>query len=492
MIDKVIQSCLRQRFLVLIALAGLVAYGVYASLKLQVDAFPDVTNVQVQVYTTWPGMSPEEVEKQVTFPIEVQLAGLPDMTELRSVSRFGFSLITVVFADHVDLYFARQLVLERLIAAKEKLPRGSDPVLGPIATGLSEIYQYTLEEENAPPPASAGQETARLIRLRTIQDAIVRPLLKTVPGVTDINSFGGYVKQYQVQVDPDRLRKFDLSLKQVFSALTASNANAGGNILEKGSEQALVRGLGLMQSVQDIDAVVLKEVNGTPVLVKDVATVSEGPATRWGAVLKDGKREAVAGIVLMIRGGSGREVVAAVKDKVAQLNAGGILPQGVTLKAFYDRTGLVKDCINTVGRAIAEGVLLVILVVYLFLRSFRGALVIALTLPLVALATFIAMRQVDLSANLMSLGGLAISIGMIVDSTIIQVENVMHRLGEMPPEGNFGRTVLNAVLEVRKPSLFGELIIALTFLPIMTLQGMEGKMFAPLAFTVVIALLASL
>ncbi len=492
MIDKVISSCLRYRFLVLVALAGLITCGVYASFKLQVDAFPDVTNVQVQVYTTWPGMSPEEVEQQVTFPVEVQMAGLPDMVELRSVSRFGLSLITVVFADHVDLYFARQLVLERLIAAKEKLPKGVEPVLGPIATGLSEIYQYTLEEENAPPPASPGQETARLMRLRTIQDAIVRPLLKTVPGVTDINSFGGYVKQYQVQVDPDRLRKFDLSLRQVFSALAASNANAGGNILEKGSEQALVRGLGLMQSIQDIEGVVLKEVNGTPVLVKDVAAVSEGPASRWGAVLKDGKREAVAGIVLMIRGGSGREVVVAVKDKVAQLNAGGILPKGVTLKAFYDRTGLVKDCINTVGRAIAEGVLLVILVVYLFLRSFRGALVIALTLPLVALATFIAMRQVDLSANLMSLGGLAISIGMIVDSTIIQVENVMHHLGEMKPGQNFGQTVLNAVLEVRKPSLFGELIIALTFLPIMTLQGMEGKMFAPLAFTVVIALLASL
>lgn len=492
MIERIIQSCLRHRFLVLVALSGLVAYGVHASLKLQVDAFPDVTNVQVQVYTTWPGMSPDEVERQVTFPIEVQMAGLPDMAELRSVSRFGLSLITVVFADQVDLYFARQLVLERLIAAKEKLPKGVEPVLGPIATGLSEIYQYTLEEEKAPPPASPGEETARLIRLRTIQDAIVRPFLKTVPGVTDINSFGGYVKQYQVQVDPDRLRKFDLSLKQVFSALTAGNANSGGNILEKGSEQALVRGLGLMQSIQDIEEVVLREVNGTAVLVKDVATVSEGPASRWGAVLKNGKREAVAGIVLMIRGGSGREVVGAVKEKVAQLNAGGILPKGVTLKAFYDRTGLVRDCINTVGQAIAEGVLLVILVVYLFLRSFRGALVIALTLPLVALATFIAMRQVGLSANLMSLGGLAISIGMIVDSTIIQVENVTHRLGEMEPGENFGRTVLNAVLEVRKPSLFGELIIALTFLPIMTLQGMEGKMFAPLAFTVVIALLASL
>jgi cobalt-zinc-cadmium resistance protein CzcA len=492
MIERIIQSCLRHRFLVLIGLIALVGYGFYAAVKLEVDAFPDVTNVQVQVYTTWPGMSPEEVEKQVTFPIEVQLAGLPDMTELRSVSRFGYSLITAVFADHVDLYFARQLVLERLISAKEKLPKGADSVLGPIATGLSEIYQYTLEEENALPPASPGEETARLMRLRTIQDAMVRPLLKSIPGVTDINSFGGYVRQYQVEVDPDKLRKFDLNLKQVFTALAANNANAGGNVLVTGSEQALVRGLGLMQTIQDIEAVVLKEVDGTPVLVRDVAAVSEGPASRWGAVLKDGKREEVAGIVLMIRGGSGREVVSAVKEKVAQLNAGGILPRGITLKAFYDRTGLVRDCINTVGRAIAEGVLLVIFVVYLFLRSFRGSLVIALTLPLVALATFIVMRQVGLSANLMSLGGLAISIGMIVDSTIIQVENVLHHLGEMKPGGNFGRTVLNAVLEVRKPSLFGELIIALTFLPIMTLQGMEGKMFAPLAFTVVIALMASL
>jgi heavy metal efflux system protein len=206
MLDRIIQSCLRQRFLVLIGLLALAAYGTYAALNLQVDAFPDVTNVQVQVYSTWPGMSPEEVEKQLTFPIEVQLAGLPDMTELRSVSRFGYSLITVVFADHVDLYFARQLVLERLIAAKEKLPRGADSVLGPIATGLSEIYQYTLEEAETGPPASPDEETVRLMRLRTIQDALVRPLLKTVPGVTDVNSFGGYVRQYQVQVDPDKLR----------------------------------------------------------------------------------------------------------------------------------------------------------------------------------------------------------------------------------------------------------------------------------------------
>ncbi|MCL4501037.1 MAG: CusA/CzcA family heavy metal efflux RND transporter [Deltaproteobacteria bacterium] len=492
MIEKIIAGSLRHRLLILIALAGLVGYGIYATLKLPVDAFPDVTNIQVQVITTWPGMSPVEVEQQVTFPIEVQMAGLPDMVELRSLSKFGLSLVTAVFQDKVDIYFARQLVLERMIAARDKLPKGAESTLGPISTGLGEIYQYTLEEPGSPAPGSPAEEVVRLMRLRTVQDAVVRPLLKTVPGVTEVNSFGGQVRQYQVNVDPDKLRKFDLTLQQVFAALAGNNANAGGNILEKGSEASLVRGLGLMQTPQDIEEVVLKEVDGAPVLVRDVATVVEGPATRWGAVLKDGRREAVAGIVLMIRGGSGREVVAAVKEKVDKINAGGILPHGLKITPFYDRTGLVRDCINTVTKAIAEGIILVILVVYLFLRSLRGALVISLALPLAALATFIAMRQTGLSANLMSLGGLAISIGMIVDSTLIQVENVMHRLAENHGSQGFMRTVLEAVLEVRKPSLLGELIIAVTFLPIMTLQGMEGKMFAPLAFTVAIALLASL
>ncbi len=492
MIEKIIAGCLRQRLLILIALVGLVGYGIYSALNLPVDAFPDVTNIQVQVITTWPGMAPVEVEQQVTFPIEVQMSGLPDLVELRSLSKFGLSLVTLVFQDNVDIYFARQLVLERLIEAREKLPKGAEPTLGPISTGLGEIYQYTLEEPNAPASASPREEVLRLMRLRTVQDAIVRPLLKTVPGVTEVNSFGGYVKQYHVDVDPDKLRKYALSLPQVFAALAANNANAGGNIMEQGSEQALVQGLGLMQTPQDIEEVVLKEVSGAPVLVRDLATVTEGPATRWGAVLKDGKREAVAGIVLMIRGGSGREIVSAVKEKVSQINSGGILPGGIKIKPFYDRTGLVNDCIHTVSKAIVEGVILVILVVYLFLRSLRGALVIALSLPLAALATFIAMRQIGLSANLMSLGGLAISIGMIVDSTVIQVENIMHRLMENNGSTGLMRTVLEAVLEVRKPSLFGELIIAITFLPIMTLQGMEGKMFAPLAFTVAMALLASL
>ncbi len=334
MIEKIVQACLRQRFLVLILLAGLIGYGSYSAFKLPVDAFPDVTNIQVQVITTWPGMSPVEVEQQITFPVEVTMAGLPDMVELRSLSKFGLSLVTVVFQDSVDIYFARQLVLERLIEAKEKLPKGAEAMLGPISTGLGEIYQYTLEEPNAPLPTSPREEELRLMRLRTVQDGIVRPLLKTVPGVTDVNSFGGYVRQYLVEVNPDRLRKYDLTLHQVFNALAQNNANAGGNILNQGSEQALVRGQGLMQTIEDIEEVVLKEVDGAPVLVRDVATVREGPATRWGAVVKDGKQEAVVGIALMIRGGSGREVVAAVKDKVKEINKGGILPGGIRLEAF--------------------------------------------------------------------------------------------------------------------------------------------------------------
>ena len=290
MIDKIISACLRQRLLVLALLAGLVGYGVYAALKLPVDAFPDVTNVQVQVITTWPGMSPVEVEQQVTFPIEVQMAGLPDMVELRSLSKFGLSLVTVVFQDQVDIYFARQLVLERVIAARDKLPKGAKkPPWDPLPRVWGKFIEYTLEEPGSPAPGSPAEEVVRLMRLRTVQEAIVRPLLKTVPGVTEVNSFGGYVRQYHVNVDPDKLRKFDLTLHQVFEALAGNNANAGGNILEVGSEQSLVRGQGLMQTAQDIEEVVLKEVDGAPVFVGDVATVVEGPATRSGAVLKDGR-----------------------------------------------------------------------------------------------------------------------------------------------------------------------------------------------------------
>lgn len=320
----------------------------------------------------------------------------------------------------------------------------------------------------------------------------MRPLLKTVPGVTDVNSFGGMVKQYQIIVNPDKLKKYNLSLRDIFESVSRNNANAGGNILEHSAEQYIIRGVGLVRSLADLSNIVIAAEHGAPVLLKDIAEVKFGPAVRQGAVVKDGKSEAVAGIVLMVKGGSGREVVAGVKEKVKEINRSNVLPGGLKIKPFYDRTELVDKSISTVTRALAEGAILVVVVLYLFLRNIRGAVVVAITLPLAVLATFIIMWKVGLSANLMSLGGLAISLGMIVDAAIIQVENVQRHLSEKTIAKKRIYTVFEAVLEVRKPSLFGELIIALTFVPIMTLQGMEGKMFSPLAFTVVIAILSSL
>jgi len=487
MIDRLIAFALKQRLLIVIGIVLLVGVGIYAFKKLPIDAFPDVTNVQVQIITEAPGRSPVEVEKLITYPIEVQMTGLPKMEELRSLSKFGLSMVTVVFEDDVDIYFARQLILERLIEAKEKLPTGVEPAMGPVSTGLGEIYQYTLER-----PEGSKTDTASLMELRSIQDWIIRPILKTVPGVTDVNAFGGHVKQYQVLIDPDRLRKFGLSLKEVFDAVAENNSNAGGDILEHSSERYIIRGVGLIQSLQDIEDIVVKSHGGTPVFVKDVANIAFGPETRHGAVVKDGNGEAVAGIVMMIKGGSSREVVSGVKAKVEEINKNNVLPDGVKIKPFYDRADLVEKCLETVTKALEEGAILVIIVLYLFLRNFRGALVVALTLPLAVLATFIVMWKVGLTANLMSLGGLAISLGMIVDAAIIQVENVQRHLSEADASKHRLHVILDSVLEVRKPSLFGELIIAITFIPIMTLEGMEGKMFAPLAFTVVIALLTSL
>ncbi|MCC6347291.1 MAG: efflux RND transporter permease subunit, partial [Nitrospirales bacterium] len=487
MIERIISFTLKQRLLVIVAVVALVVFGIYAYKKLPVDAFPDVTNNQVQIITEAPGRSPEEVEKFVTYPVETQMLGLPKLTDTRSLSKFGLSVITVVFEDAVDIYFARQLVLERLIEAKEKLPPGVEPMMGPISTGLGEVYQYTLEKQGG-----GILSVDELLEFRTVQDWIVRPLLKTVPGVTDVNSFGGMVKQYQVVVDPDKLKKYNLSLREFFEAVARNNANAGGNILEHSSEQYIIRGVGLIRSLADLTNIVVTAEHGAPVFLRDVAEVRFGPDVRQGAVVKDGKSEAVAGIVMMIKGGSGKEVVAGVKEKVKEINRSNVLPNGLMIKPFYDRTELVDKSIRTVTNALAEGAVLVVVVLYLFLRNIRGAVVVALTLPLSVLATFIIMGKVGLTANLMSLGGLAISLGMIVDAAIIQVENVQRHLSERGASGNRIHTVFEAVLEVRKPSLFGELIIALTFVPIMTLQDMEGKMFSPLAFTVVIALLSSL
>jgi len=488
-IENIISFTLKQRLLIVICVLLLVGLGVYSFLKLPIDAFPDVTNIQVEVLSTAQGLSPLEVEKFVTYPIEMAMRGLPRLNQLRSVSKFGLSVVTVVFEDGVNIYFARQLVLERLTEAKEKVPEGVRISMGPVATAMGEIYQYTLEGLE---PQDEKEKIRYLTELRTIQDWVLSPILKSIPNVNEVNSFGGYIKQYQVVVDPGQLQKFDVSLGDVADALKRNNVNVGGNVLQSYSQQYLIRGIGLLQTEEDIRNIVLKSENGVPVIIRDVAGVQVGQAVRQGASIKDGHGETVGGVVMMLRGSNSREVVKLVEERVDEINAGSILPTDIKINPYYKRSDIVRNSIHTVTEVLIIGAIFVVFVLYLFLRSFRGAFIVILALPLSALFTFIIMRQSGLSANLMSLGGLAISIGMIIDATIIQVENVQRHLSEIPAGATKLSTVFKSVLEVRKPSIFGELIIALTFIPIMTLQGIEGKMFSPLAFTVAIALFASL
>ena len=488
-IEKIIAFSLRQRTLILIVLALIVGVGLYSFLSLPIDAFPDVTNIQVEVVATAPGLSPMEIEKFVTYPVEMAMRGLPGLDIMRSVTKYGISVVTLVFQDKVDIYFARQLVFQRLAEAKDTIPENVQIEMGPVATAMGEIYQYTLE---GPEPADAAAQEARLTELRTLQDWVISPLLKSVPGVSEVNSFGGYIKQFQVIVDLDRLLKYGLSAGDVYAAVRNNNQNVGGGFLDRHSEQFLIRGIGLIRSVEDISRIVLKSSAGVPVTIADVADVRMDHAVRQGAAVKDGKRECVGGVVMLLRGENSRDVVARVEAKVTEINDSNLMPARVRIEPYYKRSDIIVKSIDTVTGALLVGSILVIVVLFLFLRSVRGAFVVILALPLSALLTFTVMKSAGLTANLISLGGLAICIGMIIDATIIQVENVQRHLSEAERGRSAIPDVFKAVIEVRKPSIFGELIIALTFLPIVLLQGYEGKMFSPLAFTVGIALLASL
>ena len=487
MINHILNFSVRQRLLVLLATLILTGFGWLSLRQIPIDAFPDVTTVQVQVLATAGGMSPPDMEKLVTRPIEIELAGLPKLTEVRSVSKIGLCVITVVFEDGVDDYFARQLVFERLSGARDKLPAGVEVQLGPISTGLGEIYQYTLASKDQKYDAT---------ELRTIQQYIVRPILRTVPGVTDVNSFGGLVKQYQVLIKPDRLTSYGITLQQVFEALEKNNANASGNFIEHGSEQYIVRGLGLVKDTKDIENIIVATHAHAPVYVRDVADVVIGAELRQGAVTANGEGEAVAGIVLMLKGASGRDVVNGVKEKLPAIQKA--LPRGVELVPYYDRTDLVKKAIHTVTKALQEGAIFVLIILIVLLADVRSAIIVTLVLPLAALFAFIMMRWYGLSANLMSLGGLAIGIGMMVDGAVVMVENVHRHLTEIPDEAkkrvhaSQTEVVLYAAKEVGRPIVFGIFIIIVVFLPLFTLQGFEGKMFSPLAFTISFALLGSL
>jgi cobalt-zinc-cadmium resistance protein CzcA len=489
MLEAIISQTLRNRNFVLLGILVMAAFGVYSYRNLPIDAFPDVTNVQVEILSTAPGLSALEIERFVTYPIENAMRGLPDVVQMRSTTKFGLSVVTIVFEDSVDVYFARQLVFQRLDEAKANVPESVTVSMGPMATAMGEIYQYTLA---GGAPADPEQKMKHLTDLRTLQEWVVTPLLKSVAGVNEINSFGGYFKQYQVVVIPSKLIAYNLSLDDVYRSIEQNNENVGGNILDRFDEQYIVRGVGLLKSADDLKNIVLTARAGTPVFVRDVADVRIGEAVRQGAALMNGEGEAVGGIVMMLRGENGRAVVERVKSKVAEINDTNILPAGIKIVPYYDRSDIVSSSVGTVTKALVEGSILVLIVLYFMLQSLRGAAVVIFALPLSLFLTFIVMKNVGLDANLMSLGGLAISIGMIIDATIIQVENVQRHLSEKGSSGHKISTVLKAVLEVRKPSIFGELIIATTFLPILSLEGLEGKMFSPLALTVAIALLSSL
>jgi cobalt-zinc-cadmium resistance protein CzcA len=475
---NVIGFVLKQRLLMLALTVLLIGWGVWSALRLPIDAVPDVTNVQVQINTNAPALSPLEAERQITLPIELAMSGLPDVEEVRSLSKFGLSQVTIVFEEGTDIYFARQLVQERLQQAREEIPEGfGNPEMGPISSGLGEIYQYTIEAENVD-----------ATELRTLQDWVVAPQLRSVAGVAEVNSFGGYEKQYQVLVRPEALVQFNLTLQQVLDAVSANNQNAGGGYITKGAEQLVIRGVGQVQDMDQIRGIVVTSQGGTPVRVGDVADVAIGHTIRQGSVSKNGRGEVVTGIVMMRMGSNSRTVIEQVKERVAV--AARSLPKGVKLTAFYDRTELVERTLKTVERNLVEGAILVVVVLFILLGNIRAALIVALAIPLSMMFALGMMVQAGIAGSLMSLG--AIDFGLVVDGSVVMVENSMRRLGHRKEGESFMRTVLEACSEVSRPILFGVGIIIVVYLPILSLEGVEGKMFKPMALTVVFALIGSL
>jgi heavy metal efflux system protein len=486
MIERLISFALRQRFITLALVGGLIAAGLYALATIPIDAFPDLTNNQVTIITEAPGMAAGEVEAQVTFPIEGAMLGLPRTEEVRSISKLGLSLITVVFEDGVNTYFARQLVGERLNEAKTRIAPGLEPTLGPVATAFGEVYQYTLEDGR--PGSRGANPDDSLLELKTLHDWLIKLQLRAVPGVSEVNSWGGQTKQYQVLVDPALLLKYNLTLREVFARVAENNANFGGGFIEHRSEQYTVRGVGLLKDAADIERIVVSARQGTPVYLRDVAQVTVGAMPRQGAVSRDGAGERVSGMVIILKGENGKSVAERVKGKIEQLKAA--LPAGVTISKFYDQTEVIDRTTRTVERNLIEGALLVVVVLFLFLRNVRASLIVAAVIPIAMLTAFIAMRLLGVSANLMSLG--AVDFGLIVDGAVVMMENFIRRLGHRSAGADAGETIHDAALEVGRPIVFGVLIIIAVYLPVFTLQGLEGRMFTPMAITVCAALLGSL
>ncbi|WP_031597049.1 CusA/CzcA family heavy metal efflux RND transporter [Pseudomonas savastanoi] len=492
MFERLIQFAIEQRIVVMLAVLLMAGLGIASYQKLPIDAVPDITNVQVQINTSAPGFSPLETEQRITFAIETNMAGLPGLQQTRSLSRSGLSQVTVIFEDGTDLFFARQLVGERLQIAKDQLPEGVDAMMGPISTGLGEIFLWTVEAREGALKEDGTPYTPT--DLRVIQDWIIKPQLRNVPGVAEINTIGGFARQYQIAPDPKKLAAYKLTLNDLVAALERNNANVGAGYIERGGEQLLIRAPGQLGTVDDIANIVIANVQGTPIRISSVAEVGIGKEMRSGAATENG-REVVLGTVFMLIGENSRTVSQAVAAKLADINR--TLPEGVEAVTVYDRTNLVEKAIATVKKNLIEGAILVIVILFLFLGNIRAALITAMVIPLAMLFTFTGMFTNKVSANLMSLG--ALDFGIIVDGAVVIVENAIRRLahaqkkyGRMLTRSERFHEVFAAAREARRPLIFGQLIIMVVYLPIFALTGVEGKMFHPMAFTVVIALLGAM
>jgi cobalt-zinc-cadmium resistance protein CzcA len=474
--NRLIAFALKQRFFVIGGALTLVIGGLYALTHLPFDAFPDLTGTRVEVITPAPGMPPEDIERLVTYPIESSLMGIPRAEGVRSVSKQGLSIITVSFPDDVDVYFARQLVQQRLADAKGALPTGIEAGLGPVSTPMGELYQYTVTSDSM-----------SLTDLKTLHDYTIRPRLRTVPGVSEVNSWGGYTEQVHVVVDPSKIASRGLTLAEVHDALGANNRAFGGAYVENAGERFTLRGVGRAESLDEIGRMVVSTRGGAPVLVRDIAVVEQGALPRQGAVTQDGKGEVVTGMVLKLKGADSRQVIAGVRARMEEVKQG--IPAHVHITPFYDQTELVARTTSTITKNLIEGGLLVIAVLFLFLRNVRASLIVASVIPLSMLFAFAGMKLFGYSANLMSLG--ALDFGLIVDASVVMVENFVRRLEE-GAHGDRDSLFLSAAVEVGRPILFGIAIIVAVYIPIFTLDGMEGRMFKPMAFTVVTAVLGSL
>ncbi|MBN8568042.1 MAG: CusA/CzcA family heavy metal efflux RND transporter [Ignavibacteria bacterium] len=490
MIDKLIAFSIKQKIVIGFFVLLLIIFGAYSAVKLPIDAVPDITNNQVQIITSSPTLSATEVERFITYPIEISLANTPKLVELRSISKLGVSVVTAVFEDNVDIYFARNLIFQKLQEAQENIPGGlAKPELAPISTGLGEIYQYVVR------PEKTGDTTFSDMDLRTIQDWIVKRQLLGTEGVAEVNSFGGYEKQFQILINPDALKSFNLSLREVFEAVNNNNANVGGSFIEHNSEQYAIRGIGIIENKNDIDNIVVKSFQGIPVYLSQVAEVKEEGGIRYGSVTQDGKGEVVAGIVMMLKGANSREVASTVHKKIEQVKT--TLPKGVTIDEFYNREDLVDRAIATVEKNLIEGAIIVIFVLVLLLGNLRAGFIVASVIPLSMLFALIMMNLFGVSGNLMSLG--AIDFGLIVDGAVIIVESVIvaishaiHKHKRSLYKDEMQDTIFKSTAGIIKSAIFGIIIIIVVYLPIFALGGIEGKMFKPMAFTVGFALIGAL